>query len=245
MLLKPIGFMKAVGGGGATGYTFGFVQTSTENTQSTSFDATLSAMTQDNLLVCVVSDRSGKLATDHSVTDNNSKTWNLRSSVENELGVTGSRNTITFWTRVVEADEDGDTLTVTCSADGANVGVLLSEIETVTGGAYDWTFDGESGAGSGTGDVDNLNSGSVSPSGSDIFVMSASSCRAAIDTSLYTFDEVDEVEAQTYGTNLAIALGFRNSSQPDSSSYSSTVDTAGTAGVPEGTCVTVTMQDGA
>lgn len=247
------------GGGGASGnYTFTVPQYAKQGPgpggEPLGDPATAtfgSAITAGNLLIAMVAERSGGDPANHTISDNNGKTWNRITDVNFDNSVGGSegdtRTTFSVWWRKVDATGETDTTPTVTADDGTANGKRLQVMEVQPSAAYDWTYAAASVAGSGLSDIDNLSSGAASPTGDDICVIGIWSSRVSADVmSVFGMDEYSITGYTDANTNtIACLTGVLGTSQADSSTYSSTVDVGGTGSGNEGICATICFKDGA
>lgn len=202
-----------------------------------------------NLLIAVLSDRSGTAHSNHTVTDDNGATWNKISSAsyDNEIGDANARFTLSAWWRVADATDASGSFIVS-GDDGTSNTMRLSVVEIEPSAAYDWTFQVASIAGSGTGDWNGLNSGDTSdPGGSDLFEIAIAGCRNSTSeptTGNVNFSaQTDDLTEFLGGDNQITHVLAIEASGQTSGAKSATINSDGSGN--EGICAVIVFSNGA
>lgn len=123
-----------------------------------------------NAIFAEINERSGTGHAPHTISDNNSGVWTKIIGHDQLITDPNARQSASIWWRKVTAgDQTFGTITVTAD-DGTANSKRLSLFEYLPSAAYDWTFQVQSSADTGTGSTSPQGSGSTSnPGGSDLF----------------------------------------------------------------------------
>lgn len=247
---------NGVGGGASGNYTFSITQSAGLSGGAADPQAVTlaSPITAGHALFALVAERSGAGLTNHAVTDNNGKTWTRLTDLNIDNSVPGNeantRMSFSVWWRVVDGTGETDT-TPTITADVGSVACDVTVFEVAPSAAYAWAYSASSVAGSGASDWDNLSSGSADPTGDDVCVIGVAASRFSSDrpadaNANMNFDEYATKTAYRGSSNaLGFIFGINTTSQADTGSYSSTVDTVASGTGNEGVCGTICMVDAA
>ncbi len=174
------------GGGGPATFTMGNSSSNLAGSGDLTDPATevMGAISEGNLLIACVIDRSGGDPANHVVTDTNGGSWTHVAGLDYDNSVGGdesnTRMSFSFHYQVVSAGNDATTPTVTADDGTANGnGLLVAEFEASR--AYSWAYDDGSVDGSGAADWNGTSSGSATASVDDVLVVAVAAARFSSD----------------------------------------------------------------
>jgi len=155
-----------------------------------------------NLLVAIISERSGTTADDNYMWDSGLDGWTTAFYHDQELADINARHSLSVHWKIVDATE---VTSLDFIADnGTANGKSLSILEVTPSAAYDFSFVEAASDDSGTADIAGQSSGDTSSiSGSDLFVLDVAGIRCATNTGqLPTFAHVNRTTGATENAGI-------------------------------------------
>lgn len=174
---------KAAAGGGASG-NFTFVTQASDTNYgdaNITMSVQYSSQVAGDLIVIMHQDRSGTAHSNHtcSFTGTVGGTVTKRGGLDNEIGDTNARTSLSVWTYEVQS---GDSLTLLQADDGTSNSKRTSYFVIRPSASYGAVFKELKLTGSGTGDWNNLDSGNTaSLTGDDLLEIALAGCRNSTD----------------------------------------------------------------
>jgi hypothetical protein len=183
-LLAPAILFPAAGGASGN-FTFSLITTYGEPDPVADPSFTeATALVDNDMCFCVVSERSGLGHANHAVTDNNSSTWTKIIGYDNVIGDANGRYSASVWYYEATGVETDTTPVISPEADSTNPdaeNTAYQYFRCRPSATYAWTLSGTAANGSGTSDWDGLGSGNATATGDDIFELATATCRQGAD----------------------------------------------------------------
>ena len=199
--------------------------------------------TEGNLLLILLTERSGGGSAPHVVTDDNANSWAALIRHDQEITDPNARHSFSLWAHVVNATDAEGTIVIT-GDDGTGNNKEMSVFEIAPSAAYDFTFQTQSSGDTGTGSTSPVSTGvAAAPGAADAFVFGVGSWRRSSTISTFAFTNLNSSVTNFSGSSnqVAHAIAFFTSGQADSA-ISSSVSWSGSAN--EGGAGIVTFTDG-
>lgn len=247
--LMPWGTETATGGASGN-FTFSQVTTAAEETPTAvSYNRVLNvAHGAGDLLCCLVCDRGGGDPANHVVTDNSGgSSWTHVSALDYDNSVGGqesnTRASFSFHWRIFQAAGESDTTPAVTVNDTNSDAVAMFAFSIRPSATYGWVYKTGAVNGSGASDIDGINSGSISPTGDDIFQLGVCISRMGTALSSLALDELTGLGTSAIGLANEMGMCYGSvSTSAASGSISATVN-AGGSGDDEGIVAIVAWGD--